>query len=177
MALSPQSEEVTIDMTAAPGRKDDVSDSTHAERRRTRGAGAAPTAVRLHASGRIVPNDSSAARTNALFANVQRMDVKNAVVRCSDGLQWLEKLGVSYADRVLLDAPCTGAGITFKDPTAKAVSFASQLLFLDAEVRLQNGKDESDIQEPAHLQKRLDLAALELVNGSSKAGGVVVYST
>ena len=97
--------------------------------------------MRLHASGRIVANDSSEARTKALFANIQRMGAKNAGVCCSDGLQLLEKLGVSYADRVLLDAPCTGTGIISKDPTAKAISFASQLLFLDAEVRFQNGRD------------------------------------
>ena len=67
----------------------------------------------------IVANDMNKKRTKALFANIQRMGVKNAVVCNLEGRELLQKLGHQYADRVLLDAPCSGTGVISKDPSAK----------------------------------------------------------
>ena len=47
------------------------------------------------------------------------MGVKNAVICNLEGRKLLQKLGHQYADRVLLDAPCSGTGVISKGPTAK----------------------------------------------------------
>lgn len=109
--------------------------------------------------GLIIANDMNKKRTTALYANIQRMGVQNAIVCNLEGTQLFAKLGQQYADRVLLDAPCSGTGVISKDPTAKS------------------NKSEDDLQRLTPVQKRLILSAIDLVNASSKTGGFVVYST
>lgn len=109
--------------------------------------------------GLIIANDMNKKRTTALYANIQRMGVQNAIVCNLEGTQLFAKLGAQYADRVLLDAPCSGTGVISKDPTAKS------------------NKSENDLQRLTPVQKRLILSAIDLVNASSKTGGFVVYST
>eukprot|EP00210_Caulerpa_lentillifera_P007527 g7192.t1 len=141
MSLAPQSNEVVIDMAAAPGGK-----TTY-------------LAAMMQNSGLIIANDLNKKRTTALYANIQRLGVQNSIVCNLEGTQLFKKLGPNYADRVLLDAPCTGTGVISKDPMAKS------------------NKSEHDLHRLTPVQKQLILSAIDLVNASSKTGGYIVYST
>lgn len=86
------------------------------------------------------------------------MGVKNSIVSNLDGAEFAKIQKQSF-DRVLLDAPCSGTGIVWKDQTVKS------------------SKDEADIKERYVAQRRLLLAAIDSVDAHSKTGGVIVYST
>jgi ribosomal RNA methyltransferase Nop2 len=107
--------------------------------------------------GVIYANDFKAERCRSLTANIHRLGITNAVVTCMDGRKLLGT--VPAADRVLLDAPCSGSGIIARDPS----------------VKVKRGRKE--FQECAILQKELLTTAIDLVDANSKTGGYIVYST
>jgi len=99
MALAPQTEEVVLDMAAAPGGKTTYIGQL------------------MRNTGTVFANDLRKDRCKALVANIHRMGLNNVVVTNVDG----RKLGnmLPKLDRVLLDAPCTGSGIIARDPSVK----------------------------------------------------------
>lgn len=139
MSLSPRENERVLDMAAAPGGK-----ATH-------------LAAMMKNSGVLFANEANKERLHALVGNVQRMGVCNTVVCCYDGRK-LPKV-INQADRVLLDAPCTGTGVVSRDPSVKA------------------SKSEEEVFKSSQQQRELLLAAIDTCDAKSATGGVVVYST
>lgn len=141
MALAPQPNERILDMCAAPGGK-----TTH-------------IASLMKNTGVLFANDSNPSRIHGIVGNVHRMGVNNCVVSNLDGTEFA-KIQTHSFDRVLLDAPCSGTGVIWKDE------------------RVKTTKDYENIKERLTLQKRLLLAAIDSVNAhSGKNGGYIVYST
>uniref|UniRef100_A0A915Q0Y1 SAM-dependent MTase RsmB/NOP-type domain-containing protein n=1 Tax=Setaria digitata TaxID=48799 RepID=A0A915Q0Y1_9BILA len=140
MALAPQPEEIVLDMCSAPGGK-----SSH-------------IAALMKNTGVLYANDTNMERCRAIIGNLHRLGVNNAVVSNLDGREFAKVMPQGF-DRVLLDAPCSGTGVIWKDGNIKT------------------RRDSQDVQRRHTLQRELILAALDSVNANSKTGGYVVYST
>lgn len=139
MALAPRPGERVLDMSAAPGGK-----TSH-------------IAQLMKNTGNLFANDISKDRLSAVKGNLFRMGVTNAVITNYDGRKY-QKL-MSGFDRVLLDAPCSGLGVIYKDFSVK------------------RNRTLRDIKQNAHLQKELLLSAIDCTNARSGTGGYIVYST
>ncbi|KAL6735217.1 hypothetical protein Aduo_005679 [Ancylostoma duodenale] len=140
MALAPQPGDRVLDMCAAPGGK-----TSH-------------IASLMKNSGVLFANDANITRCKAVIGNLHRLGVNNAIVSNLSGEEYA-KLAPNGFDRVLLDAPCSGTGVIWKDQSVKT------------------SKDSQDIQRKHTVQRQLILAALDAVDAKSPNGGYVVYST
>lgn len=88
--------EKVLDLCAAPGGK-----STE-------------LGAKLNGTGLLVSNDISASRAKALLKNVEVFGIGNVLVTCEYPEKLAEKF-VSFFDRILVDAPCSGEGMFRKD--------------------------------------------------------------
>ena len=133
--LNPKPSDVVIDMCAAPGSK-----ATH-------------LAQLMKNEGTLILIDRNKARLPALETNIRRMGIINSIVINMDAIS-LSKLNVK-ADKILLDAPCTGEGLIRQDPNRK------------------KSRKVRDIEKMASIQKKLLKAGLNAL----KPGGELLYST
>ncbi|MFW9938952.1 MAG: RsmB/NOP family class I SAM-dependent RNA methyltransferase, partial [Candidatus Thorarchaeota archaeon] len=99
MVLDPKPREIVIDMCAAPGSK-----ATH-------------LAQLMRNKGFLILIDFNRKRIPALEMNIRRMGVINSIIMNYDAIN-LPLLNIK-ADKILLDAPCTGEGLIMQDPTRK----------------------------------------------------------
>jgi len=133
--LDPKPNDAIIDMCAAPGSK-----ATH-------------LAQLMGNKGTLILMDINKNRIPALETNLRRMGIMNSIVINLDAIN-LSKLNVK-ADKILLDAPCTGEGLIRQDPSRK------------------KSKRMKDIEKMASTQKKLLKAGLNAL----KSGGKLLYCT
>jgi 16S rRNA (cytosine967-C5)-methyltransferase len=133
--LDPQPHEVIIDACAAPGGK-----TTH-------------IAELIGNTGQVLALDKTASRLKKLQQNLDRLQLNTVKILTGDSCGFSEL--INTADRVLLDAPCSGLGT----------------LHRRADARWQ--------KTPAQLHELAQLQAKLLANTSTwvKPGGVLVYAT
>jgi len=134
LLLSPQPGERIIDMCAAPGGK-----TTH-------------IAELMKNTGEIIAVDKYESKLHLLRASCDRLGIK--IVKPMVGVDARE-LDTAIADRILLDAPCSGLGTLTKKPDIKW------------------NREPEDIARLAQMQ-------MELLNNAArllKPSGVLVYST
>ena len=133
--LDPKLNDVVIDMCAAPGGK-----ATHLSQL-------------MNNTGTLILIDRNKNRIPALEINLRRMGVINSIVLNLDAVN-LSNLNVK-ADKILLDAPCTGEGLIRQDPSRK------------------KSRSIRDIERIASIQKQLLKSGLL----SLKSGGKLLYCT
>ncbi len=135
-AVAPESGETVVDLCAAPGSK-----TTH-------------MAARMEDKGSLWAVEPVAERLAVLKQNIERLGIRSVKAVLSDAEKFKLPEGVQ-ADRVLVDAPCSGLGTVRKHP----------------EILLQLA--ESDLESFPELQGRLLAVGADLL----KSGGTLVYST
>lgn len=135
LILNPHTNDVVIDMCAAPGGK-----ATH-------------LAQIMNNQGKLILLERNERRIPALEVNLRRLGITNSIVLNHDATH-LEKLNIK-ADRILLDAPCTGEGLIRQDKSRK------------------KSKNINDIKKMASVQKKLLSAGLNAL----KPEGHLLYCT
>lgn len=135
LVLDPKPQEIVVDLSASPGGKTTFM------------------AMLMKNRGVILAVEPQKERLQPLIDNVNRMGAMNVAILNMDGRDF-PKLGIK-ADKILLDAPCSGEGIIFKDESRKR----------------DRGRD--DIIFCSSLQRELMLSAFD----SLKPEGILVYST
>jgi NOL1/NOP2/sun family putative RNA methylase len=97
--LSPNSSDFVIDMAASPGSK------------------ATQLAQIMKNKGKLLLIEKNSQRLSSLRFNLRRMGVKNSIL-INFNSERLSDLNLK-ANKILLDAPCSGEGLIRKDPTRK----------------------------------------------------------
>jgi len=133
LLLSPQPGERIIDLCAAPGGKTTFIGEL------------------LKNTGEIIAIDKYESKLNLIRENCERLGIRNVKYVVDDGSKYQGPI----ADRVLVDAPCSGLGVLSKKPDIKWK------------------RELEDINDLNVLQMELLENAARLV----KPGGVIVYST
>ena len=134
--INPQKEEFIIDLCAAPGGK-----STH-------------IAQLMENTGLILARDIHDHKLNLMKESIERLGITNIKLERYDALEKDDRYQ-GKADRVLLDAPCSGLGIIRHKPDLKW------------------NKKKGDLKSITRLQLRM----IENAASYLKKGGILIYST
>ncbi len=134
--LDPQHGDVVMDMCAAPGGK------------------TMAIAERMNNTGKIIASDIYRRKLDLIDREAKRLGVTNVETRSWDATREDSSM-FQKADRVLVDAPCTGLGVVRRKP----------------EIKYKEHTDEMDL-----LPKK-QLAILTASSSYVKPGGTLVYST
>ena len=135
LILNPKPGDLVVDLAAAPGGK------------------ASHLAQLMNNEGTLFCIDLSRDRIKSLRSNLARCGVRNNICIRMNAIDF-PKYNLK-ADKVLLDAPCTGEGLMATD------------------ISRRTSKGEDDIKRLAKLQKDLVQAGIK----SLKKDGIMVYST
>lgn len=135
--VDPQPGERILDACAAPGTK-----TTH-------------LAELVADRGEVLALDADEARIDRIAGNARRLRLASIRWQHGDARQAASLVGPGWADRVLVDAPCTGLGTLARRPD------------------LRWRKRPGDVDNLARLQREI----LEGVAPVVRPGGVLVYST
>ncbi len=135
LTLNPSPEDIVVDFAASPGGKTTFMAQLMGNR------------------GVIIAIEANEERIPPLIDNIHRMGVLNTVVLRMNAARF-KNLGIK-ADKILLDAPCSGEGVIHKDKSRKTDRGARDIRFCST------------------LQRDLIESAIR----SLKDGGVLVYST
>ena len=133
LLLAPKPGERVIDLCAAPGGK-----TTN-------------IAEMMKNEGEVIAIDKYDVKLNLIRASCERLGLRNVNLRAADAAT----LDEAVADKVLLDAPCSGLGVLSKKPDIKWK------------------RDVSDLMKLTRIQAEMMENAARLV----VRGGVLVYST
>ena len=134
--LDPKAGETVFDMCAAPGGK------------------SCAIAEKMENRGRVLSFDIFEHKVELIKKSAQRLGIEIVDARLQDAAEDCAELYES-ADRVLVDAPCSGLGVIHKKPDIKFKRTAE------------------DVEELCRIQKRI----LSTASKYLKDGGVLVYST
>ncbi|SJZ35453.1 16S rRNA (cytosine(967)-C(5))-methyltransferase RsmB [Garciella nitratireducens] len=134
--LNPKENQLVIDVCAAPGGK-----TTH-------------IAQKMNNTGKIIARDIYDHKLSLIKQNRDRLGISNIILEKYNALEVDSDL-IGQADRVLLDAPCSGLGIIRRKPDLKW------------------NKCFNDIKKITILQYKM----LENAGKYLKKGGILVYST
>jgi 16S rRNA (cytosine967-C5)-methyltransferase len=134
--LDPKHGDLVMDICAAPGGK------------------TMAIAERMNNNGRIIASDIYIRKLGLINNEAKRLGVKIVETRTWDASK-IDKEMVEKADRVIVDAPCTGLGVIRRKP----------------EIKYKKRTAETDMLPAQQLQ--MLLASSQYV----KQGGVLVYST
>lgn len=134
--LDPQPGEFIIDVCAAPGGK------------------TLAIAETMRNSGRVLAQDYYKRKVNIILNEAQRLGLENVEARTWDATR-LDSSLLEKADRVLVDAPCSGLGVVRRKP----------------EIKYKRKTAETD------LLPRKQLEILSVASQYVKPGGVLLYCT
>ena len=134
--LDPQQGETIMDVCAAPGGKTTA------------------IADRMNNTGRIIASDIYRRKLDLIDKDARRLGILNIETRSWDATR-VDSSMVQKADRVLVDAPCSGLGVIRRKP----------------EIKYKEYNDDMEL-----LPKK-QLAILSASSAYVKPGGVLLYST
>ncbi len=134
--LNPQKNELIMDVCAAPGGK------------------SLAIAERMDNTGEIIASDIYRRKLNIIDSEAERLGIRNITTRTWDATR-VDPVMVGKADRVLVDAPCSGLGVIRRKPEIKY--------------------KKKDADMDALPLKQRDI--LEASSNYVKAGGTLLYST
>ena len=139
IVLNPQKDETVLDLCSAPGSK------------------TTQIASEMENTGTIIANEVSAGRIKILASNSERCGVTNIIITKKDGFVLCKKLKEQkfQADKILVDAPCSGEGTLRSSPKTYV---------------MWNIKSVKNLSK---IQKNLASTAFEIL----KPEGIMIYST
>ncbi len=133
--LDIQPNQTVLDMASAPGGKTTF------------------IAQKMNNTGSIIAMEPNPRRTRSLSFNIARCGVMNTLIYQMDATE-CPCLNISF-DRILLDAPCSGEGVMWKDASRRT------------------SRTPDDVSECSLVQKKLFESALQVL----KPSGLILYST
>ena len=134
--LAPCENETIIDICSAPGGKSFYC------------------SYLMKNKGQIISRDIHSHKIELMQDTIKRLGIENIKLELKDGAMFYKE-DEEIADRLIIDAPCSGFGIVKKKPDIKYT------------------KTKEDIKELSNIQKEILKASYKYV----KKGGTLVYST